>query len=73
MHSHLLPCVLVPARSYVSCAVGCPIQGVVEPRAAADVAAALYGMGCYEVSMADTIGVGTPRSMEDMLQVGRVG
>lgn len=58
----------VAVRGYVSCAVGCPIQGVVEPRAAADVAAALYGMGCYEVSMADTIGVGTPRSMEDMLQ-----
>ncbi|KAG2492154.1 hypothetical protein HYH03_009645 [Edaphochlamys debaryana] len=58
----------VAVRGYVSCAVGCPYQGHVDPGAAADVGAALYGMGCYEVSMADTIGVGTPASMERMLQ-----
>eukprot|EP00198_Chlamydomonas_reinhardtii_P013868 XP_001703205.1 hydroxymethylglutaryl-CoA lyase [Chlamydomonas reinhardtii] len=57
----------VKVRGYVSCAVGCPIQGAVEPAAAADVGAALHHMGCYEVSMADTIGVGTPASMERML------
>ncbi|GLC47489.1 hypothetical protein PLESTB_000890900 [Pleodorina starrii] len=55
-------------RGYVSCAVGCPYEGRVEPQAAADVAAALQQMGCYEVSMADTIGVGTPASMEAMLK-----
>ncbi|KXZ49825.1 hypothetical protein GPECTOR_19g276 [Gonium pectorale] len=58
----------VAVRGYVSCAVGCPYQGAVEPEAAAAVGAALHGMGCYEVSMADTIGVGTPASMERMLQ-----
>ncbi|GLI66702.1 hypothetical protein VaNZ11_010579, partial [Volvox africanus] len=54
-------------RGYVSCAVGCPYEGRIEPNAAADVAVALQEMGCYEVSMADTIGVGTPASMEAML------
>ena len=58
----------LPCR-YVSCAVGCPYQGRVEPQAAADVAQALHQMGVYEVSMADTTGVGTPASMEAMLKV----
>ena len=62
-----LPC------SYVSCVVGCPIQGKVEPQAAADVARALYDMGCYEVSMGDTIGFGTPGSTARMFEVQGVG
>ena len=41
-----------------------------EPGAAADVAGALYGMGCYEVSMCDTIGFGTPATVTAMFQVG---
>ena len=41
-----------------------------EPGAAADVAGALYDMGCYEVSMGDTIGIGTPATVTAMLQVG---
>ena len=41
-----------------------------EPGAAADVAGALYGMGCYEVSMCDTIGTGTPATVTAMFQVG---
>ena len=45
-------------------------QGKVEPGAAADVAGALYDMGCYEVSMGDTIGIGTPATVTAMLQVG---
>ncbi|GIL84747.1 hypothetical protein Vretimale_14466 [Volvox reticuliferus] len=57
----------VRVRGYVSCAVGCPYEGKIDPKAAADVAVALQEMGCYEVSMADTIGVGTPASMEAML------
>ncbi len=48
--------------------VGCPYQGKVEPQAAADVAKALFNMGCYEVSMGDTIGVGTPASTARMLE-----
>lgn len=58
----------VPVRGYVSCVVGCPYQGAVSPRAAADVAGALYNMGCYEVSMGDTIGCGTAASITAMFE-----
>ncbi|MFZ5512314.1 MAG: hydroxymethylglutaryl-CoA lyase [Pseudomonadota bacterium] len=58
----------VRVRGYVSCVVGCPCQGEVAPEAAAGVAAALYEMGCYEVSLGDTIGVGTPRQVSRMLE-----
>jgi hydroxymethylglutaryl-CoA lyase len=57
----------VAVRGYVSCAVGCPYQGSVEPAAVAEVAAALYRMGCYEISLGDTIGVGTPGKVQAML------
>lgn len=58
----------IPVRGYVSCVVGCPYQGDVSPRAAADVAGALHGMGCYEVSMGDTIGCGTAASITAMFE-----
>jgi hydroxymethylglutaryl-CoA lyase len=58
----------IPMRGYVSCAVGCPYSGPVAPAAAAAVAKALYDMGCYEVSVSDTIGVGTPASIAAALQ-----
>ena len=45
------------------------LQGAIRPAAAAEVAAALHGMGCYEVSMGDTTGVGTPASVAAMFQV----
>lgn len=45
---------------YVSCVVGCPVDGPVSPSNVAYVAKELYDMGCYEVSLGDTIGVGTP-------------
>jgi isopropylmalate/homocitrate/citramalate synthase len=57
------------ACRYVSCVVGCPYEGKVEPEAAADVAHALHEMGCYEVSMGDTIGVGTPATIARMFEV----
>lgn len=56
-------------RGYVSCAVGCPYSGRVEPWAAADVAKALWDMGCHEISMGDTIGVATPASVTAMFEV----
>ncbi|KAG7671915.1 hypothetical protein Ndes2437B_g03273 [Nannochloris sp. 'desiccata'] len=56
----------VAVRGYVSCVVGCPIQGYVPPQDAARVAQALDQMGCYEVSLGDTIGVGTPASVAAM-------
>lgn len=45
---------------YVSCVVGCPVEGAVPPEQVAYVAKELYEMGCYEISLGDTIGVGTP-------------
>jgi hydroxymethylglutaryl-CoA lyase len=47
-------------RGYVSCAPGCPYEGEVSPEAVAQVAASLLAMGCYEISISDTIGTGTP-------------
>ena len=49
----------VRVRGYISCVLGCPYEGRVDPRRVADVAFALYGMGAYEVSLGDTIGTGT--------------
>jgi isopropylmalate/homocitrate/citramalate synthase len=50
----------VQVRGYVSCVLGCPYEGEIDPGKAAEVAAALFERGCYEVSLGDTIGVGTP-------------
>jgi isopropylmalate/homocitrate/citramalate synthase len=49
----------IRVRGYISCVLGCPYEGDVEPRKVADVAAALFALGAYEVSLGDTIGVGT--------------
>jgi len=57
----------IKVRGYVSCVVGCPYAGAVAPEKAAEVAAALYAMGCYEVSLGDTIGVGNPASISRMI------
>lgn len=58
----------VRVRGYVSCVVGCPYEGAVAPAQAAAVAAQLHAMGCYEVSLGDTTGVGTPASVCAMLE-----
>ncbi|HVB50030.1 MAG TPA: hydroxymethylglutaryl-CoA lyase [Burkholderiales bacterium] len=58
----------VKLRGYVSCALGCPYEGEVNPQQVAAVAGALYDMGCHEVSLGDTIGVGTPRKTQAMLE-----
>lgn len=57
----------IKVRGYVSCVVGCPYDGAIAPAKVADVSAALHDMGCYEVSLGDTIGVGTPNKILDML------
>ena len=57
----------IRVRGYVSCVLGCPYQGAVPPAAVAEVAARLLEMGCYEISLGDTIGVGTPASVTRML------
>ena len=58
----------IKVRGYVSCVLGCPYEGEVKPERVADVAAALYEMGCYEVSLGDTIGVGTPGKAKAMIE-----
>ena len=65
----------IPVRGYVSCVLGCPYEGDIAPQAVAHVTAKLLDMGCYEVSLGDTIGTGTPGSMARLLEVllGDVG
>jgi len=58
----------VKVRGYLSCVLGCPYEGDVAPDKVAEVAAALYDMGCYEVSLGDTIGVGTPGKTQKMIE-----
>ena len=59
----------IKVRGYVSCVLGCPYEGEVKPQAVVDVAKNLYTMGCYEISLGDTIGVGTPVKTSTLLKV----
>lgn len=52
----------IPLRGYVSCVVGCPVEGAVPPSKVAHVVKELFDMGCFEISLGDTIGIGTPGS-----------
>jgi hydroxymethylglutaryl-CoA lyase len=58
----------IKVRGYVSCVLGCPFDGEVKPQAVVDVAKVLWELGCYEVSLGDTIGVGTPLKARHMLR-----
>jgi hydroxymethylglutaryl-CoA lyase len=58
----------VRVRGYVSCVLGCPYDGEVKPQAVADVAKTLWDLGCYQISLGDTIGVGTPLKAKEMLR-----
>lgn len=57
----------IAVRGYVSCVVECPYDGAVAPQSAADVAVQLLKLGCYEISLGDTIGRGTPEAIDRML------
>lgn len=59
----------IPVRAYVSCVMGCPYEGDVESNAVLDLSVNLLQMGCYEVSLGDTIGVGTPLKMKNLLSL----
>lgn len=59
----------VAVRGYVSCALGCPFSGEVAPGEVARVTTALHEMGCYEISLGDTIGVGTPQATARLIAV----
>lgn len=58
----------IPVRGYVSTVLGCPYEGEIAPQQVAEVAGALYDMGCYEISLGDTIGTGTPLKAKRMLE-----
>ncbi|KAG6629810.1 hypothetical protein CIPAW_14G110900 [Carya illinoinensis] len=58
----------IPVRGYVSCVVGCPVEGAIPPSRVAYVAKELYDMGCFEISLGDTIGVGTVGTVIPMLE-----
>ncbi|XP_031394641.1 hydroxymethylglutaryl-CoA lyase, mitochondrial-like isoform X2 [Punica granatum] len=58
----------IPVRGYISCVVGCPVEGMVPPSKVAYVAKELDAMGCSEISLGDTIGVGTPGTVVPMLE-----
>jgi len=58
----------MPVRGYISCALGCPYEGDIAPKQVAAVAADLAAMGCHQISLGDTIGVGTPALAKAMTE-----
>jgi hydroxymethylglutaryl-CoA lyase len=58
----------IQVRGYISCVVACPYEGEVKPAKVAEVAGALYDMGCYEISLGDTIGAATPGKTQAMIE-----
>lgn len=59
----------VKVRGYISCVAGCPYEGAVAAKAVADIAARLVELGCYEISLGDTIGIATPGQVQRLLDV----
>lgn len=58
----------IRVRGYLSCVIACPYEGPIAPARVADVAERLYALGCYEISLGDTIGVGTPGQVKAMIE-----
>lgn len=58
----------IPVRGYISCVTDCPYDGPTAPASVADLAEKLMALGCFEVSLGDTIGAGTPQSVASMLR-----
>ncbi|EGQ8135429.1 hydroxymethylglutaryl-CoA lyase [Vibrio parahaemolyticus] len=59
----------IPVRGYLSCVVDCPYDGATSPTQVANISQALIELGCYEVSLGDTIGTGTPNRVKEMLEL----
>jgi hydroxymethylglutaryl-CoA lyase len=59
----------IEVRGYISCVLGCPYDGEIKPQAVVDVAKILWDLGCYEVSLGDTIGVGTPKKARELIRI----
>lgn len=62
----------IKVRGYVSCVMGCPYEGEIDPRLVNQVASKLLDMGCYEISLGDTIGIGTPENTYAMLDAVKI-
>ena len=58
----------IKVRGYVSCVMGCPYEGEIDPKSVDNVALIMRDMGCYEISLGDTIGIGTPEKTFDLLK-----
>lgn len=58
----------IKVRGYVSCVMGCPYQGDIDPTLVDYVASKLFKMGCYEISLGDTIGIGYPSQTQELLE-----
>ncbi|XP_015178124.1 PREDICTED: hydroxymethylglutaryl-CoA lyase, mitochondrial [Polistes dominula] len=58
----------VKVRGYVSCIVGCPYEGYIEPKVVVNLSSLMLDLGCYEISLGDTIGVGTPKYIKKLLK-----
>jgi hydroxymethylglutaryl-CoA lyase len=58
----------IRVRGYISCVIGCPYEGDIKPQAVVDLAKVLWDLGCYQVSLGDTIGVGTPVKVRQLLR-----
>ncbi|MGR5455449.1 hydroxymethylglutaryl-CoA lyase [Vibrio alfacsensis] len=61
----------IPVRGYLSCVIDCPYDGPTRPNQVAKVAKALIDLGCYQVSLGDTIGTGTPKGVAHMLETAQ--
>jgi len=59
----------IPVRGYISCVAGCPYSGAVNPNNVATIAKELLAMGCYEISLGDTIGVGTAGQIKALIEI----
>ncbi len=59
----------IPVRGYISCVLGCPYEGEISPYAVKNVSRSLIDLGCYEISLGDTIGTGTPAKARTMIDV----
>ncbi len=57
----------IKVRGYISCSLGCPYEGLIQPEKVASIAKSFYQMGCYEISLGDTIGTGTPLKAKQLI------
>ena len=58
----------IKVRGYVSCAMGCPYEGNINPNVVKEISEKLYDLGCYEISLGDTIGIGTQEQTKILIQ-----